>query len=630
MKQYFREKWGIQEITPEWVMITVLALSAAIYHCYYAFVGIDVPMRFRPFHVFWLLPIAFLSKANFPDRESASVTKRVFLWMCAFLSMLSVGYIVFQKWEEYSTRLYMIDPVSSLDIVMGLILIAMLLVATYIMIGKPLVILSVIALAYLKFGHLIPARFGGHAKISLQRLVEMEFMTNNGIFGTPIGASASFVFLFMLFGAFLELSHTGDFLIDWATGLFGAQKGGPAKVAVISSGLMGMISGSPTSNVVTTGVFTIPMMQRVGYEPEVAGAIEATASTGGSIMPPIMGAAAFIMAEFTGVPYLQVAAAAAIPAILYYESCILQVHFHAAKRGLGGLPKDQLPSASKAFREHFNQLFPVCILVVAMCIGYSAFRSALIAMLSVPFCSLLRKNTRMNWRDIVRALISGAKTSVLVCVACATSGIVIGCISMTGLAVRLTTLITNIGSAALLPALILTMLATIVLGMGIPTSAAYITCVAVTAPILTKLGISTFQAHFFVFYYAVLSSITPPVAIAAYAASGIAKADPLKIGFHACRLGIIAFVVPFMFAYAPALLLIGEPAEIALAAVTSIAGTAVLAAGIEGYLTRKMLLLERVLFIIGGLCMIWPGTITDIVGIIVIVIAVALSRRKNV
>ena len=613
---------------PEDFCIIALAFIIALYHIYCALFGVKVPMQFRPIHLGFLLPIAFLRKAIPQPQEPHFLGKRIVLWAFALLSFTSCAYISFFSYERYSLRMYLVSPVETLDYVFGFILIVSILVATKITIGWPLAILAGLSVIYLRVGAYLPAGLG-HIGYNWEKIIDMEFMSTNGIWGIPLASSASFIFLFMLFGSLLESSGTGAFLIDWATGLFGSQRGGPAKIAVVSSGLLGMISGSPTSNVVTTGVFTIPMMRKVGYAPEVAGAIEATASTGGQIMPPIMGAAAFILAEFTGTPYLKVAAAAAIPAFLYYLSTLMQVHFHACKKNLGGLPKSELPNSKEIFCKNWNQLLPIVILIGLMMSGFSTHYSAVWAIFSIPICGLLKKHTRMSFGTIISSIIDGSKSAVMVAIACAASGIVIGAFNMSGLAIRLTSAIVGLSGTSLFLALLLTMLAALILGMGIPTTAAYITCVAVVAPALTKLGIETFVAHMFVLYFAVISSITPPVAIAAYAAAGLTKADPIKIGLHACRLGIIAFFVPYMFVYQPALLLIGGWLQILQALVTSTFGTIVLASALEGWAFTRMGKVDRILMGIAGLLCIYPETYSDLVGIVVAFILLMRKIKKN-
>lgn len=614
--------------SPEDWAIIILGLLIASYHIILALIGIKMPMQFRPTHLAFLLAMAFLKKAIPTEDHGVKTWERVVLWILAIYSFACCMYISLFACERYAVRMYMIGPVTALDMVFGISLIVLVLVATKLIIGWPLAIIGAVSVLYLRFGAYLPSGIG-HIGYTWKKIVDMEYMTTYGIFGVPIGASASFIILFMIFGAFLEASGTGGFMIDWATGLFGTQRGGPAKISVISSGMLGMISGSPTSNVVTTGVFTIPMMRKVGYEPAMAGAIEATASTGGQIMPPIMGAAAFILAEFTGTPYLKVAICAAIPAILYYLSTLMQIHFHACKKNLGGLSKEELPDSKKVFCEHWNQLIPIFILVGLMVIGFSTHYAAVWALFSIPVCGLIHKNTRMSFRDIFWAVIDGAKQATMVAVACAASGIVIGAFNMSGLAVRLTSAIVNLAGTSLFLALVLTMLAALILGMGIPTTAAYITCVAVVAPALTKLGLAPFVAHMFVLYFAVVSSITPPVAIAAYAAAGLTKADPIDIGFKACRLGIIAFLVPYMFAYQPALLMIGTWYEVISAAVSAIVGTIVLAASLEGWLIGRIRIVERIFLAAAGLCCIYPGTITDIIGIAIITVVVLMGYKRN-
>jgi len=460
--------------------------------------------------------------------------------------------------------------------------------------------------------------------------VDHIFYTTEGVWGIPAGVSATFIVMFIIFAAFLEQSKGGDFFIDMALGLFGKARGGPAKAAIFASGFMGMLSGSAVANVVTTGAFTIPLMQRLGYSSRFSGAVEAVASSGGQLMPPIMGAAAFIIAEFLGVPYIEVAAAAAVPAFLYYFSAFSMVHFEALRINLKGMDPDELPQVRKTIVYGFQFIIPVAILVWLLVQGNSPMRAGLWAILATILVSFVRIETRMMPKRILTALESGAKGAVQVAIACATAGIIIGVLTLTGLGMRFNSIILLISQGSLILTLILTMFTSLLLGMGLPTVAAYIIQVSLTVPVLTQnFGVHPLAAHFFIFYFAIISAITPPVALAAYAAAGISGADPLKTGVTACRLGLAAFIVPYMFVYAPQLLLVGSTVKVVIATVSSMVGVVALAGSSVGWFYRKATTVERVLLMGGALSLIKPGMLTDIVGLVILAVVVAMQMMRQ-
>ena len=467
------------------------------------------------------------------------------------------------------------------------------------------------------------------ASVDPTKVIYDQFYATSGIMNTPIDVCAKYIVVFLIFGAFLERTGISTFFIDLANSIAGSTAGGPAKVAVISSGLCGMVSGSSVGNTVTTGSVTIPMMKKTGYQSEFAGAVEAAASTGGQIMPPIMGAAAFLMAEYMGVSYAEVAYRALLPAILYFVGIYIAVHLEAKKLGLKGIPKDQLPKFSVLIRKIYL-LFPLVLLVVLVSTNTRSMQfSASVAIVATIFVGLFNKDDRITVTKIIDALESGAKGTISVAVACAMAGIVAGCVTSTGLASKMITAIVSVANGHAMIALVLTMLCCIVLGMGVPTTATYCIMAATCAPILVspEIGIPIISAHFFVFYFGIVADITPPVALAAYAGSAIAKSSPMKTAFTATRLAIAGFIVPYICALSPAMLLINAgPAEVVMIVITSLIGIFGVAAGLSGFVYRTMNPLMRILIVVGGITLLIPGTMTDVIGLVMVVGVILIQR----
>ena len=454
----------------------------------------------------------------------------------------------------------------------------------------------------------------------LKSIVYNLFYTTSGVIGTPIGVCSTYIALFILFGAFLEATGISEFFIQLANSLAGASTGGPAKVAVISSALCGMVSGSSVGNTVTTGSVTIPLMKKTGYKGEFAGAVEAAASTGGQIMPPIMGAAAFLMAEMVGVQYSEIAMRAIFPALLYFTGIFITVHLEAKRLGLKGIAKEDLPKFVPLFIRQGYLLIPLVTLVAMVMMGYTMSRSAVIATLLAILVSIPNKSTRMNPTRFVNALETGGKNTLSVAVACGIAGIIAGVVTMTGLGQILISAIVSVAGDRVIIALFLTMLTCIVLGMGVPTTANYIIMATTCAPILVNgMGINKIAANMFVFYFGIVADITPPVALAAYAGSAIAKSNPMKTALNASRLAIAAFIVPYIFAFNPAMLFIdADVVQVVIIIVTSLVGLTGVAGGLEGYMVTNMNPIQRILAVVGGLCLIIPGTVTDLAGIAIV------------
>lgn len=460
------------------------------------------------------------------------------------------------------------------------------------------------------------------ATVRFGKVIYDLFYTTTGVMNTPINVCAKYIVVFIIFGAFLERTGISNFFIDLANSLCGSSAGGPAKVAVISSALCGMVSGSSVGNTVTTGSVTIPMMKRCGYKPEFAGAVEAASSTGGQIMPPIMGAAAFLMAEYMGVPYATVAVKAILPAILYFAGIYIAVHLEAQKLGLKGIPKEELPKMRILIKKIYL-LAPLIVLVALVSTNtYTMQFSASVAIFIAIGVGLINKDNRINLTKIIDALEAGGKGTITVAVACAMAGLVAGCITSTGLASKLITAIVTVSQGKPIIALFLTMICCIVLGMGVPTTANYSIMAAICAPILIspEIGINLVSAHFFVFYFGIVADITPPVALAAYAGSAIAKAPPMKTAFNATRLAIAAFIVPYILAFNPAMLFIDtNVVQVIQICVTSLLGIFGIASALNGFLFGKINPVFRALMIAGGLCMMDPGAMTDIVGLVLVI-----------
>ncbi len=602
----------------------------AAFHIYTGIFGIFESVLQRSAHVgFAMVLIFLLSSIRGKKREGLPPW---YDWIFIGLIGATVGYVVLNA-GEIASRYSYVTPLTNYEVAAGCIGILILLEAARRSMGLGLPVIALVFLVYTFAGPYLPGILS-HQGFSLMWAVDHIFYTTEGIWGIPAGVSATFIVMFIIFAAFLEQSKGGDFFIDLSLGLFGRARGGPAKASIFASGFMGMLSGSAVANVVTTGAFTIPLMQRLGYSSRFSGAVESVASSGGQLMPPIMGAAAFIIAEFLGMPYIEVAAAAAVPAFLYYFSAFSMVHFEALRINLKGLPASELPKVRKTLVYGFQFIIPVAVLVYLLVKGNSPMRAGLWAILITILVSYIRVETRLSLKGILSALESGAKGAVQVALACATAGIIIGVLTLTGLGMRFNSIILLISQGSLLLTLILTMFTSILLGMGLPTVAAYIIQVSLTVPVLTQnFGVHPIAAHFFIFYFAIISAITPPVALASYAAAGISGADPLKTAITSCRLGLAAFIVPYMFVYAPQLLLVGSTTKIILATVTSMIGVVALAGSVVGWFIKKTLLFERIFLMGAALTLIKPGLYTDIIGFGLLALVVALQllikRKKN-
>jgi len=474
--------------------------------------------------------------------------------------------------------------------------------------------MALIALIYALFGPYFPGMFA-HGGFSIEELFPFLYLRTDGIFGVPMGVSASFIFLFVLFGSFLSISGAGQFFIDLAVSLAGRSQGGPGKAAVVASGLMGTVSGSSCANAVTTGAFTIPLMKQTGYSNEFSGAIVAAASTGGQVMPPVMGAAAFVMAQFLGVAYWEIVVAAAVPATLYFISIMAMVHFRSGKKRMKRMSAEQLPNIGKVLRQGWQLLLPIVTLVLFLAFGYSPVKAVFWSIVLLVIVSWFGiKEHRMTPRLILKALIEGGLGAVEVAAACACSGIVIGVIAITGIGLLFSSYVLSLSGGILPFALLLTMAGSIILGMGVPTTAQYIITSTLAAPALYQMGVPMLSAHLFCLYFGVLADVTPPVALATYAASGIAKSNPLKTGFTALLVAAAGFLVPFMFVYNPYLLLQGDLFHIVLGCGTALVGIIGLAASIQGFLVKDLNMLERLVLFSVPFFVVYPNLSSNFIG----------------
>jgi len=611
-------------------LVLALSIAWALFQLWTGGIELMVAMRQRAIHLMFAEIFIFLL---FPLHRTLMKSKLA-LALDLFLAALSFlgGIYIFIEYEVLTTR---IGIVTFADYILGIIAIFLLIEATRRVIGPIMPCLALVFLLYAYFGQHAPGLFA-HRGYSLDRIISQMYLTTEGIYGLVLGVSATFIYLFVLLGSFLKVSGGGQLFIDLAYSLFGRVRGGPAKVAVVASGLFGTISGSAAANVVGTGTFTIPLMKSIGYRPHFAGAVEAVASSGGQLMPPIMGAAAFIMSEILNIPYIKICLHALLPALLYYFCAFMMVDLEAAKTGLKGVAAGELPQAKKILRERGLLLLPIPVLIYFLAIEQvtpmkAAFGAIVATFILIAFQNVLfflgeknevRSFSRNLWlcgkrilQETSGAMEDAARSSLIVVMACATAGIIIGVTNLTGLGLKLSGILIDLAGGSLLALLILTMIASIILGMGLPTTACYILLAVLAAPALIKMGVIPIAAHLFVFYFGIISAITPPVAGAAYAASPIAGVEPMKIGFTACRLGIAAFIVPYMWIYGPELLLIGEAGNLILVVITSTIGVMACACAIQGYGLVRLNIFERGLLALAALLLIKPGWLTDVLGL---------------
>jgi len=624
MAKYDKE-YSYRRLTgPFHYLIAGLAIAFSLFQLYTAYFGVLPAQLQRSVHLAFVLLLAFLM---YPATKSMS--RRKMHWSDVGLGLIgaAVACYIVVNYEGLAARA---GAYTLTDIVVGIIGILLVCEACRRVVGLPILIIAGVFMLYAYLGPYMPG-FLNHRGYSLGRIVTHLYYTTEGIIGIPLGVCSTFIFLFILFGAFLEKTGIGKFFIDLANAVAGFAAGGPAKVAVLTSALEGTVSGSSVSNTVGSGSFTIPMMKSLGYKPEFAAAVEASASTGGQIMPPIMGAAAFLMSETLGIPYIEVAKAAAIPAVLYFSGVWIMVHFEAKKLGLVGLSREQIPKLWQVLKDRGHLFVPLVAIIYFLMEGSTPIKAALYGIFFSIIASMLKKSTRMSFKDFVEALEMGGKNIIGVAIACATAGIIIGVVTLTGLGLKMANGLLSLSHGIKILTLFYTMIASLILGMGVPTTANYLITSTITAPAVVQLGAPLLAAHMFTFYFGIIADITPPVALAAYAGSAIAKSNPFKTGLTATKLAIAAFLIPYIFVYNPALLLINTTwIQVIQILITSVVGMIGVGAAMEGYLLAHTSWFERGLLLVGGLMLIEPSLLTDVVGLVLVgsvILYQANSRR---
>ena len=623
--QKFDKESNKREMSGLWgYIINGICILFAAFQLYTATFGILDAHLQRAIHLTFGFLLIFLL---YPTRQSWSKTKMNPIdVLFALAGACSAMYIVY----NYNELVLRAGMNTETDFIVALIGTVLVFEAARRVVGWPMIIVALVFLLYAFFGPYVPGIMA-HRGVGLEEMFDHLFFTTEGIFGTPMGVSSTFIYLFILFGAYLEATGLGKFFIDLANAIAGWAAGGPAKVAVLSSGLMGTVSGSSVGNVAGTGSFTILMMKKLGYRPAFAGAVEAAASTGGQLMPPVMGAAAFLMAEFVGVPYFDVVKAAVIPAMLYYIGVWLGVHYEAKKFGLKGTPRDQLPKFKDLFLEKGHLAIPLIVIIYLLVSGYTPMRAALAAIALSIICACLRKSTRISFKQVIQGLIDGSKGVLGVLIACATAGIIIGVVTKTGVGLKVATALLDLAGGKLLPAMFFTMITSLILGMGVPTTANYVITSTIAAPALIQMQVPVLAAHMFAFYFGIVADVTPPVALAAYAGAGIAGANPMRCGVIAAKLAIAAFIVPYIFVLAPELLMINATAfTITYSALTAIIGMWGVSMSMIGFCQNLLNLPQRLAFLVGGVCMIIPGTLTDGIGIALIIVTFFWQKTNKI
>ncbi len=605
------------------------AIAAVLWSCfqiYVVFSGFMDPMILYPIHTVFGIAVGILARP-------LSMKNPILQGLDYVLVLLigGVGLYTVANFERISTRIPFVNALEPMDYAVGIMLVLLLLEVCRRTVGYSLTFVAVVFIFYAFGGSYLPGLLG-HRGISLEGFIDLQAFSSNGVYGLPLGVSAELVFYFILFGTFLEKSGGGALFSDLGVLLTGKYRGGAAKMSVISSSLYGSISGSAVANVVVTGMFTVPLMKKTGFRPVFAGAVEAVASTGGQIMPPIMGAAAFIMAQILGISYWKVAAAAVIPALLYYIALYAAIDFKAMQDGLTGIPKSERHDVRSGILKRIHLLFPL-LLIIYYIISFTVtpVTAAARAILAVIVVSFVRRATWMGPGKILDAMERAAREAVTVAIPCAVAGLIIGVVIHTGLGLKLTDILISFSGGILLPSLILVMLAVIILGMGMPTSAAYLIAAILLAPLLIKLGVNELAAHIFIFYFAVISMITPPVALASFTAAGIAESDLWETGLQAFKIAIPGFLIPFVLVYNPALVLQGSLWETVWGTFTTLIGVIALAASVIGFFIRRARPWERAMLLVGALLLIVPEIVTDFIGMAIVggILAVQFRRPSD-
>ena len=607
------------------IIIGCIGVGISLFHLYTGAFGTLEAYSQRFVHLLTLMTLAFLT---YPASKKWPAERNLLLGLPLAALCVIIEIFLFLNHQRIVGREWYYGPMTTGDFVYGILLMLLLLEAARRVVGLALPIIATFFSIYALFGSYFPYPFTIRAP-SFPVFLDHMFLTPQAIFGIPTGVSATFVFLFILLGTFLEQTKGGQFIIDFSMALVGRATGGPAKVAVVASSLFGTISGHSVANVYGTGTFTIPLMKKMGYKPEFAGAVEAAASTGGQFMPPVMGAAAFIMAEILGISYLSVCVAAIFPALLYYVAVFSSTHIEALKQNLRGLGADEVPPFWATLKGGFHYFIPIVALVVILMMQYTPFRAAFISIIVLLVVAQTRRISRLNLSGLYHAMMDAARNGCVIAVSCACAGIVVGVLDVTGLGIRFVTIVTELSGGIYPLALILVMISCLVLGMGVPTAPAYIIAAMIAAPTLVHFGANPIAAHMFVFYSALLSAITPPVALAAYAGAAIAGANVMATGWNACKLGFITFIVPYIFIYNTALLGMGSAPFVAWSFITAVLGTVAIAMGLEGYLLTYISKWRRPLYLVAGILCLIPETVTDTIGLILVSFLLWLHYRKS-
>lgn len=605
-------------------VVSFLAIAMTVYHIYAAIFGIPEWLIHRPLHVVFALCIGFLT---YKPGKRPDTSLKVALDLLLAAASIGIYLYILANFERFSYYQFMITKLTTLDYVVIVLTFALILELTRRTTGWSIIIVAFVFILYTMYAKYMPSVIRG-ASVSLKNYLSYMFCVSDGLFGSTVNISSTYVFLFIVFGVFLEKSGVGEYFIDFATQCTSGLRGGAAKASILASGLFGSISGSAVANVYATGTFTIPLMKKTGFKNEVAGATEAVASSGGAIMPPVMGSTAFLMADFLGVSYAAICKAAVIPAILYYLSLWFMLDFEAAKMGMQRLPKSERPVFDwKKYLRKCYMVSPILVIIIVILAGKSVFRAAFLAIITTIIVGLIHDRKSMSLRGLLNILDESGRSSVSIAIPLTCASIVVGTINLTSFGLKLTSLIIRLSGDSMWMVLLLTMIITIILGMGLPTPAAYM-LVAVFAPTaLQQFGLPALTAHMFCFYYAAFSTITPPVAMAAYAGGNLAGSPAAKTGFVACRLGLAAYVIPWVFALSGALLMEGSPLSIIQATVTALIGVYTLASGVQGiFLDYKLPPYMRLIALVCALCMIISGTLTDLIGVALLIVLIVYVK----
>ena len=607
-------------------LVALWLAAMALFHLYTSGIGLLPTSIHRAVHLTFAIVAVFLLYPGKKAQDKSLIPW--YDWILAAMAGVGTGYIVF-FFNEIARRGAEVQPH---EIWLGIMTIILVLEAGRRVVGKVLPVMSIIFLFYCYFGRYMPYMFM-HRGYSINRIIQHMYLTQEGIFGVALGVSSTFVFMFILFGAFLSKSGGARFFNDLALAIAGHAPGGPAKVAIVASGLLGTINGSSVANVATTGAFTIPLMKKVGYKPEFAGAVEACASTGGQLMPPIMGAGAFIMSEFLGISYLRIAAAAIIPAFLYYSALFVAVHIRARDRNLQGLSRDLLPKLKVVIQNDGHLVLPLVIIIAMLLNKFTPLAAAFWGIISVVAVSMLRAHTRMGFKDIFDSLEEGARSALGVALACALVGFIVGTSSLTALGLTISNNIIDIAKGYLFPTLMLSMVACLVLGMGLPTTANYIVTSTMIAPALIKMGVLPLAAHMFVFYFGIMADLTPPVCLAAFTGAGIAGGNPSATGFTATRIALVAYLIPFSFIYTPVILLEGAAfMPLAILITASLVGVVGIASALQGWMFNRIGYPVRLIILAVSFAAFMPDyrlKVASTVAILSIILALRIFSRRN-